>query len=118
MIRIEVLRSLEDSLYEVEFNFEGTTKKAILDYNSIRADIVYGNIDVRYFFHEETTFNKVQIDEDDEDIYHVYLEEYICTGNNYNAYDIEHKVYKTKKGALNFAYKLAKEYDCNVDLLD
>lgn len=117
MIRIEVIKQLEGNQYEVEFNFDGIVKKAIMDYEQIRGDIVYGNRDIRYFFTEEMQFNNVQIDMDEDGIYHIYLEEYVCYDNIINANDIEHITYKREKSAFNKAYKLAKQYDCNVSLL-
>ena len=117
MIRIEVLKQLEGDQYEVEFNFDGIVKNAIMDYEQIRADIVYGNRDIRYFFTEEMEFNNIQIDMDEDGAFHVYLEEYVCYNDIINANDIKHYEYKTEKGALNKAYKLGKQYDCNISLL-
>ena len=117
MIRIEVIEQLENEEYLVEFNFDGVTKKANMTYESIRSDIIYGNREVKYFFTEEMLFNNVQIDMDEDKAYHVYLEEYVCYDNIINANDIEHYEYKTEKGALNKAYKLGKQYNCNVSLL-
>lgn len=117
MIRTEVLEQLEGNQYEVEFNFDGIVKKAIMDYDSIRADIVYGNRDIKYFFTEEMEFHNVQVDIDEDGIFHVYLEEYICYNDIIDANDIEHITYKREKSAFNKAYKLAKEYDCNVSIL-
>ena len=117
MIRIEVLEQLEGNQYEVEFNFDGIVKKAIMDYDSIRADIVYGNRDIRYYFTEEMEFHNVQIDMDEDGVFHTYLEEYVCYDDIINANDIEHYEYKTEKGAFSKGYKLAKQYNCNVSLL-
>ena len=117
MIRIEVIKQLEGDQYKVEFNFDGITKDAIMDYEQIRADIVYGNRNIRYYFTEEMQFNNVQIDMDEDRTYHIYLEEYTCYDDIINTNDIEHYVYKTERGAFNKAYKLEKQYDCNVSLL-
>ena len=110
MMKVTVLNELENGNYEVNFNLDGEDLgNREMSYESIRADVVTGNKQVKYVFEVEVEFEFVQVDEEDGEgfLYLVSIE--IDEDNNMSQYDEETKIYKSYKRAVTAGQKLAQQ---------
>ena len=118
MMKVTVLREMENGNYEVNYNLDGTDLgNGEVTYEWIRADIVTGNKEVKYVFETEMEFEFVQVDEEDGEGFLYLVQIDIDEDNNMNQYDVETKVYKSYKRAVTAGTKLAQQMDTIVNIL-
>ena len=112
MMKVTVLNELENGNYEVNYNLDGENLgNGEMSYESIRADIVTGNKEVKYIFEVEVEFEFVQVDEEDGEGFLYIVEINIDEDNNMSQYDAETKYYKSFKRAITAGQKLAQQMD-------
>ena len=117
MMKVTVIEKIEEGLFAVEYELDGENLgEGTMTYESIRADIVSGNKAVKYEFQEEIDFQLVQVDKE-EDEYFVYVSNFNCSEFGVEFDDLAQYFYKTEKGALNKANKLAEQYETYTSIL-
>ena len=110
MMKVTVLRELENGNYEVNYNLDGADLgNGEVTYEWIRADIVTANKEVKYVFETEMEFEFVQVDEEDGEGFLYLVEIDIDEDGNRHEYDLETKVYKSYKRAVTAGIKLAQQ---------
>lgn len=110
MMKITVLKKLENGNYEVNFNLDSEDLgNREVTYEWIRADIVTGNREVKYEFQIDMQFDFIQVDEEDGEGFLYIARIDIDKDGNRNQYDLETKVYKSFKRAVTQGQKLAQQ---------
>jgi hypothetical protein len=119
MMRITVLKDLENGNYKVNFNLDGEDLgNREVSYEWIRADIISNNREVQYKFEVDFECEHIELDTENDEIFVYVIKTVIDEDNNMSQYDTANKVYKTYSKAQNFAVKLANEMETILIILD
>lgn len=106
MMKITVLKEMENGNYEVNFNLDGENLgNREMSYESIRADVVGNNTEVEYDFEIDMRFDHIELDEEEGEGF-IYIVNTLATEEGIFTEE-EQKVYKTFKGAEKAAHRLA-----------
>lgn len=119
MMKVTVLKDLENGNYLVNFNLDNEDLgNREVSYEWIRADIISNNREVQYVFEVDFECEHIELDTENDETFVYIIKTVIDEDNNMSQYDIKNKVYKTYSKAQNFAMKLANEMETILIILD